>query len=102
MAEQLSEYIVIGYVDDLEEATSSAERHEMVDVSKGLKNLHGDLVEIGNLVDSDDKIKRLKADVEQPLQDLVKYCQDGEEGKARGSMRTLRDKVHTLKALWNA
>jgi len=102
MAEQLSEYIVIGYVDDLEEATSSAERHEMVDVSKGLKSLHGDLVELGNLTDSEDKLKRLKADIEQPLQDLVKYCQGGEEGSARGSMRTLRDKVHTLKALWGA
>jgi hypothetical protein len=102
MAEQLSEYIVIEYVDDLEEATSNAERHEMVDVAKGLKNLHGDLVELGNMADSEDKLKRLKADIEQPLQDLVKYCQEGEEGKARGSMRTLRDKVHTLKALWSA
>jgi hypothetical protein len=102
MAEQLSEYLVIEYVDDLEEATSSAEKHEMIDVTKGLKSLHGDLVELGNVVDSEDKIKRLKADVEQPLQDLLKCCQEGEEGKARGTMRTLRDKVHTLKALWGA
>lgn len=102
MAGELSEYIVIGYIDDLEEATSDAEKHEMVDVTKGLKSLHGDFVELGNLADSEDKIKRLKADVEQPIEDLLTNCQAGDEGKARGSMRTLRDKVHTLKRLWGA
>ncbi|HLA26916.1 MAG TPA: hypothetical protein VJZ49_03360 [Syntrophales bacterium] len=101
MAEKVSEYIVIDYVDELEEAISNAKRHEMVDIAKGLGGIHGDLVELGNLADSEEKLKRLKADIEKPLEDIVANCKAGNGDKSLDSLRTLRDKFHTLKVLWS-
>ena len=102
MTEEVTEYIVIEYIDDLEEALALARKAEFsANLIKGLETLHGDLVEVGNLVTSPDRIKRIKADVEKLLEDLIKACQEGEEGKALGTMRQLRDKVHTLKAIWS-
>ena len=102
MAEEVTEYIVLEFIDDLEEAQSQARKHELSsNLVKGLETLHGDLVEVGNLANSEDRVKRLKADVEKILGDLVKSCQEGEDGPALGNMRQLRDKVHTLKALWS-
>ena len=101
MAEEVTEYIIIDFIDDLEEAQSQARKHELsANLIKGLETLHGDLVEVGNLADRDDRVKRLKADVEKILGALVKSCQEGEDGPSLGNMRQLRDKVHTLKALW--
>ncbi len=101
MAEEVSEYMVVDYIDDLEEAIYNAEKHNMADIVKGLNSLHGTLVEVGNLVDSAAKIKRLKADVEKPLEELVEACQAGDDARARGAMRTLRDKVNGVKAVWS-
>ena len=101
MAEEISEYLVIAYIDDLEEAMAAAKKHEMFDIGKGLDSLHGALVELGNMAESEERLKRLKADIDKPLQDLVKVCQEGSDAEARGNMRILRDKVHTLKAIWN-
>lgn len=102
MAEEVTEYIVLDFVDDLEEAQAQARRAEFsANLIKGLEALHGELVEVGNLVNSEDRVKRMKADVEKLLQELVKACQEGDEGKSLGAMRQLRDKVHTLKAIWS-
>ena len=101
MTEEVTEYIVIDFIDELEEALAQARKAEFsANLIKGLETLHGDLVEVGNLVNSEDRIKRMKADVEKLLEDLVTACQEGEEGKSLGTMRQLRDKVHTLKAIW--
>jgi len=102
MAEEVTEYIILEFVDDLEEAQSQARKHELsANLIKGLETLHGDLVEVGNLATSEDRVKRLKADVEAILAALVKSCQEGEDGPSLGNMRQLRDRVHTLKALWS-
>ncbi len=102
MAEEVTEYIILDFIDDLEEAQSQAKKHELsANLVKGLETLHGDLVEVGNLADSEDRVKRLKADVEKILGALVTSCQEGEDGPSLGNMRQLRDKVHTLKALWS-
>ena len=101
MEEKTTEYIVIDFIDNLEEAISLAKKHELsANLTKGLETLHGDLVEIGNLANTDDRVKRLKADVEKALEDLVNSCKAGEDGQSLGNMRQLRDNVHTLKALW--
>ena len=101
MGEGVSEYMVVDYIDELEEAIYNAEKHEMVDITKGLNSLHDTLVDVGNMVDSEAKIKRLKADVEKPLEELVEACQAGDDGRARGAMRILRDKVNGVKAIWS-
>jgi len=102
MEEKTTEYIVIDFIDNLEEAISQAKKHELsANLIKGLETLHGDLVEVGNLADTEDRVKRLKADVEKVLEELVKSCQAGEDGPSLGSMRQLRDKIHTLKAIWD-
>ena len=102
MAEEVTEYIILGFIDDLEEAQAQAKKHELsANLGKGLETLHGDLVEVGNLANSEDRIKRLKADVEKILEALVTSCLEGEDGPSLGNMRQLRDKVHTLKALWS-
>lgn len=101
MAEQVTEYIILDFVDDLEEAIAQAGKHEFsATLIKGLETLHGDLVEVGNLATTEDRVKRLKADSENLLAELVAACQGGQEGSALGSMRQLRDKIHTLKAIW--
>lgn len=101
MVEEVTEYIIIDFIDDVEEALSQAKKHELsANLLKGLETLHGDLVEVGNLATTEDRVKRLKADVEKILEALVKSCQAGEDGPSLGNMRQLRDKVHTLKAIW--
>jgi len=102
MAEEVTEYIILDFIDDLEEAQSQARKHELsANLIKGLETLHGDLVEVGNLATTEDRIKRLKADVETILAVLIKSCREGEDGPSLGNMRQLRDRVHTLKALWS-
>ncbi|UCF57548.1 MAG: hypothetical protein JSW15_03525 [Deltaproteobacteria bacterium] len=100
MAGDVTEYLIVDFIDDLEEAMYNAEKHDMADIDEGLNGLHDDFVDLGNVVDSDDKIMRLKTDIEQPLQELVEACQAGEAAKARDSIRTLREKVDGVKALW--
>jgi hypothetical protein len=101
MAEEVTEYIVLEFVDELEEAIAQAKNHELsANLIKGLETLHGDLVEVGNLANTEDQFRRLKADVEKLLADLVSSCQEGQDGPSLGNMRQLRDKVHTLKAIW--
>ena len=102
MSEEVTEYIILDFIDDLEEAQAQAQQQELsANLVKGLETLHGDLVEVGNLANSEDRVKRLKADVQKILGDLVASCQEGEDGPSLGNMRQLRDKVHTLKALWS-
>jgi|GEM_PF-1759817 len=99
--ENTTEYIILEYVDYVEEAQSQAKDHEMsADFLKGLDVMHRELVEVGNMVDSEARVKLLKADVEKDLVALVKACQEGEEPAALGNMRQLRDRLHILKALW--
>jgi hypothetical protein len=102
MEEKTTEYIVIEFIDDVEEAISQAKKHELsANLIKGLETLHGDLVTVGNLANTDERVQRLKADVEKILEDLVNSCKAGDDGKSLGSMRQLRDKIHTLKAIWD-
>ena len=101
MTEEVTEYIVLEFIDELEEALGQAKKNELsANLIKGLETLHGDLVEVGNLATTEDRIKRMKADVEKLLEDLVSSCQEGQDGPSLGNMRQLRDKVHTLKAIW--
>ena len=47
MAAEITEYIVIDFIDDLEEALAQARKHELsANLIKGLETLHGDLVEV--------------------------------------------------------
>ena len=101
MTEEVTEYIVLEFIDELEEALGQAKKNELsANLIKGLETLHGDVVEVGNLATTEDRIKRMKADVEKLLEDLISTCQEGQEGPSLGNMRQLRDKVHTLKAIW--
>jgi hypothetical protein len=101
MTEEVTEYIVLEFIDELEEALGQAKKNELsANLIKGLETLHGDVVEVGNLATTEDRIKRMKADVEKLLEDLISTCREGQEGPSLGNMRQLRDKVHTLKAIW--
>ncbi len=101
MEEEIKEeYIILGYVDDLEEAMRLAKNSGITEgVIKGMESVHDDLVELGPLLKSEANYKRLKADVGGLVEDLVKNSREGNEGLTLGNMRQLRDKVRMLKTV---
>ncbi len=100
MTGEVTEYLVLDFIDDMEEAIYNAEKHDMADVAERLNGLHDDLLDLGNIADSEDKVERLKMDIEKPLQELVAACQAGENAKAGDSLRILSDKMDALKNTW--
>jgi hypothetical protein len=51
------------------------------------------------LLESEDRQKWLKADINKLIKDLAESCRKGEEGLSLGNIRQLRDRVSLLKAL---
>jgi hypothetical protein len=99
MTGEVTEYIIIDFIDDMEEAIFNAEKHDMETIMEGLNSLHGEFQDLGNAENSQEKIARLKADIEQPLHGLVEACQAGEAVKAGEIILTLKDKMDALKGM---
>ena len=94
------EYIIFGYMGDLEEAMRLAKNGGISGGTiKGIESVHDDLVELGTLLKSEADYKRLKADLGGLVEDLVKNSREGNEDLVLGSARELRDKVRTLKTV---
>jgi len=99
MAEEVTEYIILDIIDDMEESILNAEKHDMTKILEALNSLHGEIQDLGNAdaEDTKEKIGRLNTAIEQPLKALVEACQAGEASKAEESMRTMIDKMAALK-----
>ena len=101
MEEEIKEeYIIFGYMGDLEEAMRLAKNSGITGGTiRGIESVHDDLVELGTLLKSEADYKRLKADLGGLVEDLVKNSREGNEDLVLGSARELRDKVRTLKTV---
>ena len=94
------EYIIFGYMGDLEEAMRLAKNSGISGGTiKGIESVHDDLVELGPLLKSEADYKRLKADLGGLVEGLVKNSREGNEDLILGSVRQLRDKVRMLKTV---
>ncbi|MBW1888177.1 MAG: hypothetical protein JRI52_07500 [Deltaproteobacteria bacterium] len=101
MEEEIKDqYIIVGYVDDVEEASRLGQKNDFSQgVIKGIQSVHDELVELEPLLKTEADYKRLKAEVEKLVADLVKSCREGDESLSLGNMRQLRDRVGALKAI---
>ena len=94
------EYIIFGYMGDLEEAMRLAKNSGISgETIKGIESVHDDLVELGPLLKSEADYKRLKADIGGLVEGLVKNSREGNNDLILGSVRHLRDKVGMLKTM---
>ncbi len=90
------------YLNNLNEALEFAQKKNFSSgIIKGMQSIHEGLGALEPLLKSEDRKKRLKADVEKLLEDLRDNCRKGEEGPSLGNMRQLRDRVQLLKSLWS-
>ena len=101
MEEEIKEeYIIFGYMGDLEEAMRLAKNSGITGGTiRGIESVHDDLVELGQMLKSEADYKRLKADIGGLVEGLVKNSREGNEDLVLGSARELRDKVRTLKTV---
>ena len=101
MEEEIKEeYIIFGYMGDLEEAMRLAKNSGISGGTiKRIESVHDDLVELGPLLKSEADYKRLKADIGGLVEGLVKNSQEGKEDLILGSAQQLGDKVRMLKTL---
>ena len=94
------EYIIFGYMGDLEDAMGLAKKSGISGGTiREIESAHDDLVDLGPLLKSGNDYKRLKDDVEGLVEDLVKNSREGNEDLILGSARQLRDKVRMLKTV---
>ncbi|MDY6861669.1 MAG: hypothetical protein SV062_01615 [Thermodesulfobacteriota bacterium] len=101
MEETGSQYNIVAYVDDLEEAERLAKKNNISKgVIAGINSVHGDMIELEPLLKTEAQQKRLKADVEKLVADLLASCRKGDEGMSLGNMRQLRDRVGALKVIF--
>ncbi len=96
MAGEVTEYIILDIIDDMEEAIFNAEKHDMTTILEDLNNIHGVIQDLGNAEDTKEKIARLNTGIEQPLKVLVEACQAGEASKAEESISTMKDAMADL------
>ena len=91
MGEQTSEYLLIDYIDDIEEAMLEAERQGLgEEVISGINGMHGDFTELCNLAQSEVQYEKIKDDMEDLIRALVKTVQDGGESLIAARLRNLR------------
>ena len=96
-----NEYLIIEYLDEVEESLYQANEHGMnEEIVQALETLHGDFVDLGNMAETEVQFKRLKDDLDALVRDLVKTCEDNDERGTRNSLDQLKDKVHSLMSLW--
>ena len=94
------QYLIVGYVDDIEEALRLAKKNKFSPgVVNGIQSVHDELVALEPLLKTESDYKRLKAEVEKLVAELLRSCQEGNESISLGNMRQLRDRVAALKVI---
>ena len=98
MEEIEGQYLILAYVDDLEESMRLARKNNLnEELTNGIQTVHDDLVELEAFLKTEADNKRLQADVEELIEELVKNCRNGEEKAALKNMKQLRDRIRSLK-----
>lgn len=98
MAEEIDEqYKILAYLDGLEESIGLAEGSNFSQEVIGMiKAAHICLTELEPQLQTGDDYRRLANDVEGLVEKLVEACENGEEGKAKDVVGSLKGKLDNL------
>lgn len=98
MNEINGEFRIVGYVDSIEESMDNAESENMSQELIGDMNaVHGDVVELGSLLSTQEHYDSLTDAVEDLIDDLVDATSDGDAAKSSEVLSKLRENVAGLK-----
>ncbi len=93
------EYLIFGYMGDLEDAIRFAKKNGISGGTiKGIETAHGNLMELGPLLKSEANYKRLKEDVGGLIESLVKSVRESNEDNTLGCVQQLKEKLKMLKS----
>ncbi len=103
MSDQISnEYLILDYIDDIEEALAQAKNHGMGDaIMEGIQTLHGEFVELGNMAETEEQFTAIKDKMGELAEDLVKTCQANDENGASKNLQQIMDRVKSLRISWS-
>jgi len=92
------EFLIVGYVDDIEDAVMNAEKKNMPqELINDMNTIHGDIVELESfLVDQEDYDSLTEA-VAEPINDLVEKCREGDTDGVRKVVDKLGENVIALR-----
>jgi hypothetical protein len=87
---------------DVKKAASYAREKSMSDgIINGLETALQGMEELKPLIQKKVHFKRIRADLRDLVGDLLESSEKGDENMTMGNMRTLRDRVNVLKALFS-
>lgn len=87
---------------DVKKAASYAKEKSMSDgIINGLNTALQGMEELKPLIRKKVHFKRLRADLKDLVGELLESIEKGDENTTMGNMRTLRDRVNVLKALFS-
>ncbi|MBW1901840.1 MAG: hypothetical protein JRJ20_09405 [Deltaproteobacteria bacterium] len=87
---------------DVKKAASYAKEKSMSDgIINGLNTALQGMEELKPLIRKKVHFKRLRADLKDLVRELLESIEKGDENTTMGNMRTLRDRVNVLKALFS-
>lgn len=102
MEERDADLTIEGYIDHLKEARSLAAKNNLFKgLLLGIESIIDDMDALKPFLQTKTRRKRLKADAEKFMANLLESCRDGNEAMSLGNMRQLRDRVAALKVLFS-
>ena len=88
--------------EDVKKAASYAKESNMSDgILNGLETALQGMEALKPLIQKKVHFKRIRADLKDLVGDLLESSEKGDENTTMGNMRTLRDRVNVLKALFS-
>ena len=88
--------------NDVNKAASIAREKNMSDgILNGLDTVLQGMEELKPLIQKKVHFKRIRADLKDLVGELLESSEKGDENTTMGNMRTLRDRVNVLKALFS-
>ena len=101
MGQSVGEYKILGYIDDLESASSIIEKSSLdVALFKAVESVHDDLVEMQPLLQFEEDYQQLKNKVETPVEELLGLCSKGDKRGISGKTEELQKAVNGLKVVF--
>ena len=98
MTEENSEYLIVGYVDELEMAMVHAgDNHFSEKVIRELDDIRGDFVELSPLLETEEDSKGLRETVGELLEGVLDGCREAKESVVVEKLGDLRSAVYNLK-----
>lgn len=98
MEQSVDEYKILGYIDDLESASSIIEKNSLgEDLFKAVESIHDDLVELQPLLQFEEDYQQLRGKMEAPMEDLIGLFSRKDKKGALKKTEELQQAVYGLK-----